>query len=125
MLNQDIQPKVKLSFPSKPRTIISLVWLRGVSLIGVLVRGPISPFIVHESSMEPSYNPGDHVLTFNWYEPRKNDVIIFRTGDKYYLKRVDRVSEGLFYVSGDNKRKTTGIGPVKRAQIVGKIILKY
>jgi len=75
--------------------------------------------------MEPSYNPGDHVLTFNWYEPRKNDVIIFRTGDKYYLKRVDRVSEGLFYVSGDNKRKTTGIGPVKRAQIVGKIILKY
>lgn len=86
---------------------------------------PFSRFIIHEESMIPAYKPGDRVLTFNWVSPKVGDVIVFESGGKKYLKRINKVVGDLIYVAGDNKRESLQIDPIKRSQIVGKVIRKY
>ena len=115
--------------------------------------------------MEPSYYEGDHVLTFNWREPKVGDVIVFKfstrlslrgakrrgnlkgneeillrqladQNDKkgeirnniarsFFIKRINKIKDGLIYVSGDNKVSSSKIVPIKGFQIIGKVILKY
>lgn len=81
--------------------------------------------MVREESMFPAYEPGEHVLTWNWGQARKGEVVVFRQGNKYFIKRIDKFVDNYVYVSGDNKRKSTKMKPVKKAQIIGKVILKY
>lgn len=100
--------------------------------------------------MEPYFNPGDHVFTFNWGKVKKGDAIVFNRHpegtegsvlksrerdsstmsqkDKainYLIKRIDKIEGKLFFISGDNKVATSLIGPIKKIQIIGKVILKY
>lgn len=105
MLNRVIQPRVNLFF-------------RGNF-------SPISRFIVREESMLPSYKPGDHVLTFNWGKIAAGNVVVFRAPPRHFIKRVDKYVDNYVYVSGDNERQSTKVEPIKVAQIVGKVILKY
>ena len=74
--------------------------------------------------MIPAFAPGDHVLAFGWSKIKVGDVIAYR-GDKNYIKRIDKIDKSLYYVSGDNKRESAKMSPVKKEQIVGKIIFKY
>ena len=91
--------------------------------------------------MLPSYRPGDHVLTYNWGKIGKGDVVVFRAPPGHFIKRVDKyvdpsirkLTQGkhynkvynYVYVSGDNKRQSAKVKPIKAARIVGKVILKY
>lgn len=75
--------------------------------------------------MLPSYKPGDHVLTFNWTNVKKGDVVVFCSPTRYFIKRVDKYVDNYVYVSGDNKRQRAKVKPIKADQIVGKVILKY
>ena len=86
---------------------------------------PFSRFIVHDKSMEPSYNTGDHVMTFNWIVPRVGDVVVFQKQGTFFLKRVVENKSGSLFVSGDNRNISSKTGPIKSSQIVGKVILKY
>ena len=104
VLNQVIRPKVKLFCPRK---------------------FPFSRFIVDDESMLPNFKPGDHVLTFNWGRAEIRDVLVFKSKDKFYIKRVDKVSGRVVYVSGDNKNESSKIGPIDEKQIIGKVIWKY
>ncbi len=75
--------------------------------------------------MEPAYKPGDHVLTFSWPEIKKGDVIAFKDKGKAYLKRIDKIQDDIVYISGNNKKESAKMGPIKKPQIVGKVIFKY
>ena len=75
--------------------------------------------------MEPFLREGDHVLTFNWVLPKRGNVIVFRSGDMYLVKRVDRIREADIFISGDNKKLSKKLGPIGKGKIVGKVVLKY
>ena len=80
---------------------------------------------MRDRSMEPSFYEGDRVITFNWGKIYAGNVIVFEKDGKDFIKRVDKITRGQIYVSGDNKVRSAKIGPVDRQWIVGKVILKY
>jgi len=75
--------------------------------------------------MEPKYAHGDRVVTFNWTTPKIGDIITFELDNKYYIKRIERISGDLIYVSGDNKSQTALFEPVDKVKVVGKVVFKY
>jgi len=86
---------------------------------------PLSRFIIHERSMLPIFQPGDHVLTFNWIKFKAGNVIVFKKGHKFYLKKIDKIVGKALYVSGDNKKESTKPESVKSSQVIGRVLLKY
>ncbi len=75
--------------------------------------------------MEPAYLEGDHVLTFNWSKIREHDVIVFRSGRIYFLKRVIKIDDSFINVEGDSKKLSSKVGPVEISSVVGRVIFKY
>ena len=75
--------------------------------------------------MEPAFYDGDHVLTFNWIKLKTGDVVVFKSGDIWKIKRVIKTSADLIFVAGDNKKFSTKEKPVKKRDIIGKVILRY
>lgn len=75
--------------------------------------------------MQPSFNPGDHVLTFNWATPKLGDVVVFKLGKDLFIKRITKFENGEIKVDGDNKSVSSKFRPIKFSQIIGKVILKY
>lgn len=72
------------------RTISIFVFF--VALLRLFV---IDPFLVHGSSMEPTFKEGNYVivdkLTYKMREPKRGDVIIFdapTNDNRYFIKRV-------------------------------------
>lgn len=75
--------------------------------------------------MELAYFEGDRVLTFNWIKVRVGDVIVFKTHNKYLIKRVNKLSSNKLIVEGDNKEKSSKVKPIAPQLVVGRVILKY
>lgn len=61
---------------------------------GVLLLAGVEPLQVVSSSMDPTLNPGDHVivdkLSTRWREPKVGDLVVFRDpqGSELVVKRV-------------------------------------
>jgi signal peptidase I len=103
--------------------------------------------IVEGTSMEPAFSAGDRVLVnklaYTRTPPRPGDVVVVRrAGQAPHIKRIaagpgDEVSDGdarrrlgpdEWWVLGDKAFESTDsrqLGPVKRAEINGKVLLKY
>ncbi len=97
------------------------------------------PFIVHGSSMVPTFQSGDYLIvdeiTYRFHEPRRGDVIIFRfpqDPSQFFIKRVaglpgDKINNTVlagdeYYVLGDNSGQSYDSrfwGPVKSKFIIG------
>lgn len=75
--------------------------------------------------MIPDYRPGDYVVTFNWTDVRAGDVVIFKVNGKNYIKRVRKNLKDLVEVVGDNEKESSKVGPVKRSDIIGRVVLLY
>ena len=75
--------------------------------------------------MEPAFYDGDHVLTFNWIKPHKDDVVVFNDEGRNLIKRVKKIKDGKFFVRGDNRKYSSKVGPIDPSLIIGKVILKY
>ena len=75
--------------------------------------------------MEPAFYDGDHVLTFNWIKPHKDDVVVFNDEGKNLIKRVKKIKDGKFFIRGDNQKYSSKVGPIDPSLIIGKVILKY
>jgi phage repressor protein C with HTH and peptisase S24 domain len=75
--------------------------------------------------MESAFNEGEHVLTFNCGGLKENDAVVFKSNSTYFIKRINRIAGDQVFVSGDNKKLSSIFKPINRAQIVGKVILKY
>jgi signal peptidase I len=109
----------------------------------------IKRYVVEGRSMLRAYAPGDHLLverlSYRFREPRAGDAVVVRqpsADGRLDLKRIvaapgssvtvrgERVVLGYheWYVLGDNLEESTDsrhLGPVKRADIVGRVWLKY
>ena len=86
---------------------------------------PFSRFVIQEESMLPAFSAGDHVLTFNCGRLKRGDVVVIRLKETFFVKRIDKFVDNYVYVSGDNILKSSKLKPLKREQIIGKVILKY
>ena len=99
---------------------------------------PISKFTVYGNSMVPGLQPGQDILSFNWFvKPKVGDIVVVRHGNKEIIKRVTKVSDPAsprlrrasreILTEGDNKDGSTDsrhFGPVGIDQIVGRVIYK-
>jgi phage repressor protein C with HTH and peptisase S24 domain len=87
---------------------------------------PLGLYRVAGDSMLPTYTPGDTLLGWRWFRPRRGDVVIVQR-DRPLVKRVTHVNvEGVF-IEGDNPRRSTDsrtFGRVRRDQVEARIILK-
>lgn len=89
----DLDKQKNLRKPEKDhfwRTISIFVFF--VALLRLFV---MDPFLVHGSSMEPTFDEGNYVivdkLTYKISEPKRGDVIVFDAptdDDRYFIKRV-------------------------------------
>lgn len=90
------------------------------------MKAPISRFTVNGNSMKPTLNPGQDVLSVNWFiNPKIGDIVVIKQGDKEMVKRVTKIDGRQILVRGDNKKESTDsrdFGPVNMDQIVGKVI---
>jgi signal peptidase I len=108
------------------------VWRRGA---------PFSRYVVEGPSMLPAYAPGQRVLVLRWAyvlgAPAAGDAIVLRDPQReghLLLKRVAKAPDALrpepssVYVLGDNapeSRDSRAFGPVRRADVLGRAVLRY
>lgn len=81
--------------------------------------------------MFPSYPENVSVLAsslpFIFHPPRKGDVVVFKKGSKYFIKRIKEVSEDKYFLMGDNildSLDSRNFGFIKRTEILGKVLVK-
>lgn len=75
--------------------------------------------------MEPSFGEFDRVLTYNWSLLKRRSVIVFKWEGKVLIKRIDKIEKGKIFVSGDNKKLSSKVGPISFDEVIGRVFLKY
>lgn len=102
------------------------------------------PFIVHGSSMEPTFQNGDYLIvdeiSYRFQKPQRNDVIIFRyplNPSQFFIKRISglpgeaidgvTLKKDEYFVLGDNyfaSSDSRSWGPLKSNFIVGRALVR-
>jgi phage repressor protein C with HTH and peptisase S24 domain len=79
--------------------------------------------------MEPAIKNGQKILVSNipfiFSNPKKNDIIAFNFDNKIFVKRMEKIENGKYFLQGDNKNDSLDsrkLGLVKRKDILGKVI---
>lgn len=75
--------------------------------------------------MEPVFSEFDRVLTFNYGKIQKGSVIVFEEAGESLIKRVKTLSRDNVVAESDNKAKAKRVYKIKRADVVGRVFLKY
>lgn len=77
--------------------------------------------------MEPTIKMGVRVMVFQWAylfkEPRVGDIIIFKKGSEYWVKRIKGIKDNQVEVKGDNKNDSLESGKVDKRDIIGRVII--
>ena len=76
--------------------------------------------------MLPNFLNNDYVITSLAKTFKKNDVVIIRTNNDSIIKRINKISDGNFEVSSDNKSYESSVCDkiYKKEDILGKVIFK-
>lgn len=76
--------------------------------------------------MLPTFAPGDRVIVssipYSFSKPEIGDIVLFKYSDKLMVKRITKISNGKYYLLGDNRLDSLKVKPIERNQILGKII---
>jgi nickel-type superoxide dismutase maturation protease len=93
---------------------------------------PWRRFVVADTSMRPTLEPGDRLLVLKWSGPRAGQLAVFREPDARLTFAVKRVVQagphGELTVRGDNpnvSRDSRLFGPVPRELVIGRVIYRY
>ncbi len=97
---------------------------------------PFGRYQVAGESMTPALSSGERVLVNKaayWFSrPRVGDVVVVRDPRqpaRLLIKRIDGSADGEGYrVLGDNPDASTdsrAFGPIRREQILGKVLFRY
>lgn len=81
-------------------------------------------FKITGHSMQPTYKHGDQVIVFKFSKIKKGDVIVFKSNSKYLVKRVNKILNNTYFVSGDNRLDSLSVPSVKKSDIIGRVIIK-
>lgn len=76
--------------------------------------------------MEPNLKSGSFFIAssipFFFFPPRVNDRIVFKNDNKIVVKRISEIENEKYFILGDNKRDSKNFQPIKRKEILGKVI---
>ena len=76
--------------------------------------------------MVPTLNPGQDVLSINWFvKPKMGDIVVIKQNGKDLIKRVTKISRSRIFVTGDNLDGSTDsrhFGSVSMDQLIGKVV---
>ncbi len=89
---------------------------------------PFAKYQVAGQSMQPTLVKGNKILVYKWGKIREGDIVVCSISSRKYIKRVVKIERKDYFLQGDNTKFSTDsrdFGPVKRKNIVGKMILKY
>ncbi|MBS3053150.1 MAG: S26 family signal peptidase [Candidatus Aenigmarchaeota archaeon] len=82
---------------------------------------PLSRYRVTGRSMEPNFFDGDYVIAFSYIfnKPKIGDVIVFKKGKMFLIKRIEKAGDIKIVVTGDNSKNKF---IVYKKDILGKVI---
>ena len=93
---------------------------------------PLRRFVVADTSMRPTLEPGDRLFVLQWLRPRVGELLVLQEPDAQLTFAVKRVAQlepdGDVIVHADNpnvSRDSREFGPVPRRLIVGRVIFRY
>jgi nickel-type superoxide dismutase maturation protease len=93
---------------------------------------PLRRFVVADTSMQPTLQPADRLVVYQWANPKAGDIVVLREPHAHLtfaVKRVARVEpNGDVIVHADNpnvSRDSREFGPVPRRLILGRVIFRY
>ncbi len=81
-------------------------------------------FKITGHSMQPTFSPGDQVISWKFSKIKKGDVVVVQYLSKHIIKRVIQISKDFIILTGDNKKDSLKIPPIPKRDIIGKVILK-
>lgn len=89
----------------------------------------LSLFKVEGHSMEPTLRYGSFVLassvTYILKEPKVGDIVLFENGNKTIIKEIRKILNDKYFVEGENKKDSKNFAPIKKKDILGKIIFNF
>ena len=77
-------------------------------------------------SMYPTYKEGQIVIGLKSKEYRIGQIVIAIQNNREVVKRITAIGDGYYNLVGDNLAKSSDsrkLGPVKKGDILGKVIL--
>lgn len=79
-------------------------------------------------SMEPFLKEGSFFiasnLSFFFQSPKVNDVILFKDKNKIIVKKIFKIENQKYFIIGVNKNDSKFFSPIKKNDILGKLIFK-
>lgn len=76
--------------------------------------------------MEPIIKNGQEILVsslpFIFKGPEIGDIIAFKNGYSFVVKRIKKANKNRFFVKGDNNEDSKEYGWIERKRIIGKVI---
>ena len=79
--------------------------------------------------MSPTLHAGQIVfvnrLSYFFKSPKINDIVAAKVGDKVFIKRITKIENKKFFLSGDNKSDSFDsrkFGMISRKDIIGKAV---
>lgn len=91
-----------------------------------------SRFRIAGHSMTPTISSDENVLAsslpFLFKSPKEGDVVVFEKDKTYFVKRIEKIKDDGYFLSGDNKTDSydsRGFGLVNKSKIKGKVIFKW
>lgn len=88
----------------------------------------LGKYRIQGHSMMPELKPGETIIAssvpYLLSNPRIGDIILFKKNHKTLIKRINKISKDAYYIAGDNKNDTLGIGKINKSDIIGKLVFK-
>lgn len=83
-------------------------------------------FKISGHSMMPLLKPGQEIivssLPYLFSNPKQGNVIAFKSGNKFIVKRIKKITGHKLLVTGDNKSDSKDYGWINKKDIIGKMI---
>ena len=81
----------------------------------------LARFRVTGHSMEPHFHDGDYIIIRKFGKIRVSDIVVIEYNKMKMLKRVVEISNGKYFLRGDNQHDSKSY-VVSRRQIIGKLL---
>jgi len=76
--------------------------------------------------MEPTIKEGSFFISSNliykFIQPKIGDVIVFRNENKNIIKRILKIENEKYFISGDNLKDSKKFESIRKQDILGKVI---